>query len=302
MDAMGDSDRLLSLLPPIRRARFWRLYAQDGGRFLDFWMDGGRDILGAKGTGLGTAIKATVDLGVSRPLPSVWKARLTKQVAELWPAFEARRFYLSEERALAALGRALGTKTPFSNGATAGESRRDELVFDPVERPPESRSRPVLLLRAFAERLEASRRATWPATRFAAEPAFAIGLVRPPCPRVFAPAILVFRDIAVSSRMEEDLVPPIMLATASRSLWEFERFASTYDEKLWQRVDRRLGPFFERLGPYLYPRHPASEHEAVFRKALAAGAILSPCHSLPSLIPGDFDDGELARLATALSR
>ena len=67
-------------------------------------------------------------------------------------------------------------------------------------------------------------------------------------------------------------------------------------------MDRRLGPFFARFGPYLYPRHPASEHETVFRRALAAGAVISPSHSLPSLIPGDFDDGGSARLAAALSR
>jgi hypothetical protein len=284
------------------------------------WKDGGRDSRGDKGTGLGTAIKATVDLGISRPLPSVWRSRLAKQVAELWPDFAARRFYVNEERAVAALEKAgvLGREAALPSGAaTAGGAaavtpRRESLIFDPAERPPAPRSRPVLLLRPFAELFEASRPVTVPtmtlgtatagAAEIGAESAFEVGLLRLPCPRMFAPAILLFRDPSAASRIEEDLVPPLMLATASRSLWEFERFSASYDERLWRKVDRRLGAFFERLGPYLYPRHDASEHDIVFRKALAAGVLISPRHSLPSLVPGDFDDGELSRLAAALGR
>ncbi|HUW40854.1 MAG TPA: hypothetical protein VMV90_07560 [Rectinemataceae bacterium] len=318
MDRLDDSERLLSLLPPIRRARLWRLYAQDGRRFLDFWMDGGRDILGAKGTGLGTALKAAVDLGTARPLPSVWKARLAKQVAELWPGYAALRLYLNEERALAALGREMGTRAAQDSAAAdsaaqdsaapvaVGDPNGGGLVFDPAERPAPRSPGTVLLLRPYAEALGAPGTGSRPGPEDAPEPRFAprfaAALVRLPCPRVFSPAIALLRDGEAAARMSEDLVPPLVLAAASRSLWEFKRFAESYDEKLWRRVDRRLGPFFERSGPYLYPRHSAAEHEARFRAALEAGALISPIHALPSIVPGDFDDGELARLAAALAR
>ncbi len=352
MDRLDDSERLLSLLPPIRRARFWRLYAQDGRRLLDFWMDDGRDIQGAKGTGLGTALKAAVDLGTARPLPSVWKARLAKEVAELWPGYAAQRLYLNEERALAALGRALGARAAPGSGAPdlVDDPERGGLIFDPAERPaprsPEtarssgtelaaaagaglaarspagtvlaaaagaglaakSPAGTVLLLRPYAEALglpEAGSRPgaeDAPARAGAPEPRFAAALLRLPCPKVFSPAIVLLRDGETAARMSEDLVPPLMLAAASRSLWEFKRFAASYDEQLWRRVDRRLGAYFERKGPYLYPRHEAAAHEARFRAALEAGALISPIHALPSIVPGDFDDGELARLAAALAR
>ena len=92
----------LRALPPIRRARLWRLYAENGARYLDFWMDGGRSILGAKGTGIGTAAKAAIDMGLTRPFPSVREARLEKALLAAYPPYKAVRFYGDESRARAA--------------------------------------------------------------------------------------------------------------------------------------------------------------------------------------------------------
>jgi hypothetical protein len=74
-----------------------------------------------------------------------------------------------------------------------------------------------------------------------------------------------------------------------------------YCEDLWRKSDRRLGPAFERFGPYLYPRSGTEGYGALFEAALSAGALLSPDPELPSIVPGDFDDGELAALAAALA-
>jgi hypothetical protein len=74
-----------------------------------------------------------------------------------------------------------------------------------------------------------------------------------------------------------------------------------YTESLWRKVDRRLGPYFERSGPYLYPRAEGDGYEGLFRAALDGGALISPDPERPSIIPGDFDDGELAALAAALA-
>ncbi|HTX73574.1 MAG TPA: hypothetical protein VMC79_12165 [Rectinemataceae bacterium] len=284
MSAGTRPEGLLSLLPPIRRARLWRLYAQNGRRYLDFWMDDGRDILGAKGSSLGTVIKAAVDMGVSRPLPSHWRARLEKQVDEHWPGYSVQRFFLNEERARAALGGALGT----------GAAQAADLVLDPA-RPgaadPARTAERCAILRPFGSFLDPDGRLGGSA---------GTALVRLPCSRMFAPSILLIRDAGTGEGLADDLIPPLMLAVGSRSLRELRRMAGSYGESLWSRLDRRLGPFFIRRGPYLYPRHGPAAHEAAFRAALEAGALLSPRWELPSLVPGDFDDGEIARLAAAL--
>ena len=102
---MTDEGRVrdrLRRLPPIRRARLWRLYAEDGRRFLDFWMDDGRSILGAKGTGIGTTAKAALDTGLTRPFPSIRESRLEKDIHERYPDYPAIRFFRDEARATAA--------------------------------------------------------------------------------------------------------------------------------------------------------------------------------------------------------
>lgn len=281
MSAERSARERLGLLPPIRRARLWRLYAEDraGGlpqRFLDMWMDDGRCILGAKGSGIGTIAKAAIDTGLTRPFPSVREARLEKSLLARYPAFAALRVFRNEDAAIAAAV------------AVLPEGARLEL------------------LRPFAEHFGAppADAAAMPQTSAPRVAMPRVAMPRLPCPPAFAPGILLFADEKDASGVRGDLVPPLLLACAHRALGELDRFASEYCEALWRRTDRRLKPHFERRGPYLYARATALQraggYDGLFAAALGAGVLLSPDPDLPSIVPGDFDDGELARLAKAL--
>jgi hypothetical protein len=260
----------LRLLPPIRRARLWRLYAEarpagKTWRFLDFWMDGGRSILGAKGTNIGTAAKAALDMGLTRPLPSNLEQRLEKALLAAYPGYAAARFYSSRERALAAAasaapGAAVAEPRPFGRFVTS--------------RPPVSR-----------------------------EAAPLVAAPRLPCPAALAPAVLLFADRETAREAGGDLPAPLQLSCAHRALVELSRFERGYGEDLWRKTDRRLKPYFERSGPYLCVRAglAGGDYDRVFRAALGAGALLSPYPDELSMIPGEFDDGEIAALAAALA-
>jgi hypothetical protein len=266
----------LRLLPPIRRARLWRLYAEDRTagrpwRFLDFWMDGGRSLLGAKGSGIGTAAKAAIDTGLTRPFPSVREARLQRALMSRYPGYAAVRFFRDESRAIAAAAAIL----------------------------PEGEILPVIM--PFAEYLAGTSEA---ASHGLALPR--VATPRLPCPAILAPGVLLFENADEARAVEGELAPPLALACAHRSLLELDRFSVNYSETLWKRTDRRLGPYFERRGPYLFPRtgegrRPAEDYDRLFIAALGAGVLLSPDLELPSIVPGDFDDGELAALAAALA-
>jgi hypothetical protein len=244
---------LLALLPPIRRARLWRLYAADGRRFLDLWQDGGRGILGAKGEGLGRVAKAEIDLGRCSPLPSVWQARLESALRAWKPGYAASRVFLSEERALAALA-ALAAPTAL-------ELPLGEYLATPFDPSP-------------------------------------IVLAVLPCPAWLCPAALLFRDDPGPAALPaSDLVAPAAAAIACRSLAELARFSARHSEDGWRRADRRISGLFERRGPWLIPRYPAYRHGDVFRACLAAGILISPDWARPSILPGEFDDGEIAPLS-----
>jgi glutamate-1-semialdehyde aminotransferase len=58
---------LLDEIPPIRRARGFRLYDGAGRRYLDLWQADGNAILGHRGAGMVTAVKAALDRGLAAP-------------------------------------------------------------------------------------------------------------------------------------------------------------------------------------------------------------------------------------------
>ena len=280
----------LAALPRIRRARLWRLYTQslpsgESRRYLDFWMDGGSSLLGAKGTGIGTAAKAAIDMGLTRPFPSALEARFAKALLAAFPAWGAVRLFRSEERALAA-AEARSHNAPIARPRPFGEHLAQ--APEPWRRAAAWGASPDSLLSGSAA-----------TTAGATKPAVALPLL--PCPPAFAPSVLLFASAEDARSQSGDIVPPLWLGAAHRGLVELARFERAYNEELWRRADRRLDPHFARRGPFLLPRCEAEEYGAFFAAALAAGALLSPAYEEPSILPGDFDDGELAHLATALA-
>lgn len=271
---------LVSLLPSIRRARFWRLYAEDGRRFLDLWAQGGRGILGARGDALGRVMKENVDRGLSAPLPSVWRGRLEKALLAWKPDYAAVRFFLSEERARAAFDASRSAFEALGGAETpSGIERKRSLG---IERPMGEYLDSAEYAGASTDRGEAGKAHT------------ALAIL--PCPAAWSPAVLLFRDPAEAERIESDLVPPQMLAVGTRSLAELSKFSSRVGEKHWRRADRRIAGLFRRAGPWLIPAYPEERHASIFRACLERGLLISPDYALPSLLPGDFDDGELKPL------
>jgi hypothetical protein len=249
-------DDLLRLLPPIRRTRGNRLYAADGRRFLDLWLDDGRGILGDRDRHTRTYAANAADKGLTRPYPGLYEARFFKAVRHTWPGFSTVKVFSSEERAKAWAG-----------------------------------TNPLAVARPFAMVPDACD----------------LAMPRLPCPRPYAPWCLIARDgtqaAAALAQHTGDLVPAQSLYAAARGLASLESAVRDgYGEELWARFDKRLGAWFERSGPYLTPKIPPEKHGEFFRAALEGGALVSPRLDAPSMVPPDFDDGELAKLAKALGK
>ncbi|MCX7023068.1 MAG: hypothetical protein NT080_00430 [Spirochaetes bacterium] len=277
-----------------------RLYASDGRRFLDLRFEYGRGFLGAKGLRAGTFAKNGIERGLTQPAPSIHESRLKKAILPLAPRAAAVSLFSNLERALAALERILGVA--MDPGA----------IFDPVRREhalqaSEStvHARAAEIWRPFAQAVGADAR-----------PDAGIVLFISPCPAPFGPAGLAFADKGLALREPGDEIPPIMPFVALRALADLDRLAkgipggphrsrpvadASYDETFWKRTDRRLSSAFERRGPYLYARCAQSLWPAFRTAALEAVCVLTPEWDMPSIVPYEFDDGELKNLAAALA-
>ncbi len=268
---------LLRLLPPIRRARGNRLYAADGRRFLDLWLDDGRGILGERDRATRTMAANAADKGLTRPYPGLYDARFAKAVIAAWPGFGTVKTFSCERAALDAAARVLGAAPRVIDAAAP--------LSDPGAGPTLALARP-----------------------FAAIPESAdVAMPRLPCPRPYSPYCLMARDgtpAAASLGSEPgELVPAQSTFAAARGLSSLESAVRDgYGEELWARFDKRLGAFFARTGPYLFARVDAGSYDGFFRAALEGGALVSPRFDAPSVIPPDFDDGELVKLLRALEK
>ena len=296
MKTESDNPAGIELLPPIRRARGYRLYAEDGRRFLDLRQDGGRAVLGAKGTGIGTVAKANIDKGLCSPLPSTLERRLEKALLAAWPRYASARFFdspLAAMRAMAGLAAETGggdEELTFALGAASmtSDGIPRKLLIDPARRGEGPASPPALLERPFGD--------------FLPQPASlpSIAWLLLPCPRLLSPTVLLFASPSGGPHLPRQSVPPLLLATALKSLSEFAGYRKNCGEETWRRSDRSLSRLFERKGPYLFPRCAREAYAAFFKAALDLGVLISDDFDMPSILPGDFDDGELKPLASLI--
>ncbi|HUW70900.1 MAG TPA: hypothetical protein VMX33_11775 [bacterium] len=265
-------DDLLRLLPAIRRIRGNRLYAADGTRLLDMWLDDSRGILGDRDRFARTHASNAADKGLTRPYPGLHDTRFRKALESVWPGFGTVRVFGSEERALRAARDVLCAAGPENEQAAE----------------PFAEARFVL------------------ARPFAAIPALAmIAMPRLPCPRPFSPWCLMARDGSPEAQslalVPGDIVPAQSLYAAASGLARVgSAIRDGYGEEMWRSFGARLDEWFERRGPYLFARVAEPDYTDFFKTALAGGALLSPRPDAPSIVPPDWDDGELVRLARAL--
>ena len=261
----------LRRVPRIRRARGYRLYADNGRRIVDLWQGGGRAILGHRGANIVTRLKAVLDRGVLVPFPSPAEHRLVRAVGRLFAGFPPYRVavFSSEARAIGALSRATGWAPPACLPA--------EPVIAAVD-PGADRPAPtaVSYWRPFLP--------AWDAAAYLG----AGGILLPILPAGMLSDAQVLVYPPGGFELESDLLSePVLtiLATAA--------------DALCSAAGRSAIPVtgFASAGPYLVPMpvvgvSSPGDYDTVFDRFLGAGVLLSPEPSVPSIYPGDLSDGE----------
>ena len=106
---MSDSQsNLIHLLPPICRARGYRLYDQAGRRYVDLYQNGGSALLGHRAGKLTTELKNVISRGLIFNLPSMFQGRLVRELARLYPGFSSFEITGSFAQALIVVSQRIG--------------------------------------------------------------------------------------------------------------------------------------------------------------------------------------------------
>jgi hypothetical protein len=265
-------ETLLRRLPPVVRARDFRLYTQDGRRLVDLWQNNGAAVLGHTPTGMLRALKNAAERGLYAPLPHSQERRLHKALSALLPGMSFRLYRG------AALFRALGAED-FPDPA---------LPAAPGTAP--SPSGPMLW-RPFLDSDLPSDRPLIPVLPMPWPDALCV-LALPPAPAETAPL-----------PPDSQLIPPTILAAATRGVYDLIAAKAARGRQRYPRIEDALAEKkWLRRGIYLCRNPPADDeaYAALFQRFLEQGFLLPPVRTHPLILPGILSPGEEAKLAALL--
>ena len=273
---MLQADReLLRLLPNVKRARDFHLYLENGKRLVDLWLSGGRAVLGHKPTGVLRALKNAAERGLFTPLPHPMEKRFFKTLAAFFPE-RSFRLYMDEGslfRAMAEAGFDSCYDPAFPH--SKGEGKQNLSLWRPFLTPNEYTDTPVLLP------------------------------VLPLLPWPLPPVVLVLEKRMEASFPPSELIPPLLLATATRSLYdliaELKKPARRYP-----KIEKALGAqksYWQRRGIYLTvtPKMDKEIYTSLFRRFLDGGFLIPPSSGEPTILPASMSQGEESALAALLA-
>jgi hypothetical protein len=257
-------------IPPLRRARGYRLYDYQGRRYLDLWQGGGRALLGHRSFRLTHLLKDVIARGLLADLPSPYGRRLERALAGLLPAYPQVRIASCLPAALGLAGRFLGREV------------REEEIPDPALDPVAGGSAAEV---AWWRPLLAEDRAAGPAPR--------VLLPVLPFAASGAPVAVCFSASLPVDFPPSETVSPVLLAGATRCLYDLRR----YRWPEWYRDDLLQGAAgWSQRGIYLRALCPAARYGEIFAAFLQRGVLLNPHWPGPSILPGEASAGELAKM------
>lgn len=268
-------------LPPVRRARGYRLYT-DGGRLLDFWQAGGGAFLGHSPSGLGKALKADIDRGLIANLPGWGAERLRQALGALLPGW-IFSLYADLSRALTAVSRITGAPPAgIDDPALALPGAGSDLVLwrPGIEAAPPSEGYLLPIL---------------PGMHGTTAVLLGVPAAGDGAPGSGAPG---YGPLGAG-----DSLPPIELTLLTRGAQAQHRALSQAPPKppaneipLRSRGgDEALAPLWERRGAYLTPRCAKGDYDAMFDTYLKNEFYIAPRYPGPSILPASCSPGEWAR-------
>ena len=285
---------LLRLLPSVLRARDFHLYLEGGKRLTDLWRAGGKAVLGHKPPRVLGELKNAAERGLFTSLPHPLERRFIKALGEFFPG-RAFRLY-SDDSSLQRALEGAGFTGPFSDPAFPS---RDDAARNSVTL---TGGKPgVSLWRPFLE---------------PSSDTVPYGLLIPILPWPLGPSVLVLEKSMEASFPPGELIPPVLLAPAARSLYDLAAVMKTSGNgPSYPKITKALagqkpedapagtlaGMLWERRGIYITATAMNREkYEALFRRFLEGGFLIPPSQEEPLILPLSMSPGEESKLSELL--
>jgi len=126
----------------------------------------------------------------------------------------------------------------------------------------------------------------------------------PVLPWPLGPEVLVLEKDLDASFPPGDIIPPVLLAPATRALYDLAAKIREPNYRRYPRIEKALGgekSLWHRQGIYLTTEVAGEEYAALFRCFLEGGFLLPPSPEEPAILPVAMSGGEEAKLALLLA-
>ena len=246
----------------VTRARGCFLYTKKGVRVTDLYQEGGRAILGWEGGSAFTMMKNIISRGqtgsfICEDNPSY---RLQKAVSELFASDRTIFCFNSQKEALEA-GLILfpDSTSVFRPWNSQNEKIKLSEISGLILTPPLPWAQSIFILAADTKKLAEN-----------------------------PDQLLLIRGA---------LKLPFALETAyTRSIYNLIKALQERTEKDWFIYDPVITKYWERRGPYLYPKVPQDKYPQFALHCLDCGIVISPEYNTPSIVPFGADRGVFTKL------
>lgn len=121
--------------------------------------------------------------------------------------------------------------------------------------------------------------------------------IKPPLPWTDSLYLICVKDDFDDGKIlgRIDLPSPI-IAALTRSIYDLIGAIKEREEKNWFIYDQVLAKFFERKGPYLYPKVPSGNYDDFVLLCLDNGIVINPDCNEHSIVPFGADRGVFTKL------
>ena len=248
-----------NIIPEIKRSRGYLLYDTKGKRYLDFYQDSGRAVLGHRMDGISRVMKSTVARGLTASYPSIYMKRVGRELKLLFPDVAEFRVYKNIDSLLNALSRQQG---------------RQVLINDFVDFP------------SVVSEFGIWRPFTGTALKWSSFDYFIPIL---PFPGDFGPVVLAVNKKDGCTEPPETLSPMVcdMLIKSIALLIKQGNNDDCADRSVFE------SPVWNRIGPYLRFKLKGVEYSELFTKALNHSVLLPPESDIPGIIPCYYEKGQI---------
>lgn len=254
-EVMDNSNKI----PEIKRSRGYLLYDTKGKRYLDFYQDSGRAVLGHRVEGISRVIKSTVARGLTASYPSVYTKRIEKELKLLFPGVLEFRIYNNMERCLSFISAQAEKEISLNSFADFSSKKSTFGLW-----------RPFLGSRIHYRNFD-----------------FFIPVL--PFPGNFGPVVLAVNKADNILEPSDDLSPLICdtLIKSIATLINYIKIDNCIDRSVFE------SPIWERFGPYLRFKLKGEEYSELFTKALKCSVLLPPEPDIPGIIPCYYEKGQI---------